>query len=160
MIVAKVSWDLKGKVNLYAWLNWNKQNRCSIITQQLCQFSNNFCKNVWNRQENTAWKVSKYGVFLVHIFLYLDWTRRFTVNLSVQSKYRKIRTRKNSVFGYFSWSECSKNRRKSSAISDNQCIPHQSSWAGNDHERKMNYDWPKYVTQLAISIYTYIIFSF
>ena len=26
----------------------------------------------------TAWKVSKYGVFLVRIFLYSDWIRRFT----------------------------------------------------------------------------------
>ena len=26
----------------------------------------------------TAWKVPKYGVLLVHIFLYLDWMERFT----------------------------------------------------------------------------------
>ena len=36
--------------------------------------------------------------FLVHIFLYWDWIRRFTI----QSEYKKIRTRKNSVYGHFS----------------------------------------------------------
>ena len=40
--------------------------------------------------------------FLVSIFLYSDWILRFTVNLCIQSKYRKIRTRKNIVFGHFS----------------------------------------------------------
>ena len=36
------------------------------------------------------------GIFLVRIFLYSDWIRRF-----IQSEYRKIWTRKNSVFGHF-----------------------------------------------------------
>ena len=40
--------------------------------------------------------------FLVRIFLYSDWIRRFNVNLSIQSEYRKILNRKNSVFGHFS----------------------------------------------------------
>ena len=35
--------------------------------------------------------------FLVRIFLYSDWIRGFT-----QFEYRKVRTRKNSVFGHFS----------------------------------------------------------
>ena len=39
--------------------------------------------------------------FLDRIFLYSDWIRIFTVNLRIQSEYRKIRTRKNSVFGQF-----------------------------------------------------------
>ena len=38
--------------------------------------------------------------FLVCIFLYLDWIRRFT--FCIQSKYRKIWTRKNSLFWHFS----------------------------------------------------------
>ena len=42
--------------------------------------------------ENTESKVSKYGVFLVRVFSYLGWIR-------------KIRTRKNFIFGYFSYSE-------------------------------------------------------
>ena len=40
---------------------------------------------------STAWKVSKYGAFLVRIFPYLDWIRKFT---DTQSKYGKIRTKK------------------------------------------------------------------
>ena len=48
----------------------------------------------------TAWKVSKYGN-LVRIFLYLD---------CIQSEYRKIRIRKNSVFGLFSRSEYELNQ--------------------------------------------------
>ena len=40
--------------------------------------------------------------FLFHIFLYLDWIRRFTVNLHIQSKYGKIRDRKNSILEHFS----------------------------------------------------------
>ena len=47
--------------------------------------------------------------FLVRIFLHLDWIRRFTefyrVNLRIQSKYRKIRTRENSIFEHFSRSD-------------------------------------------------------
>ena len=39
-------------------------------------------------------------LFLVRIFLYSD-----SVNLRIQSEYRKIRTRNNSVFGHFSRSE-------------------------------------------------------
>ena len=44
----------------------------------------------------TVWKVSKYGVFSGPYFPV------FRVNLRIQSEYRKIRTRKNSIFGYFS----------------------------------------------------------
>ena len=40
--------------------------------------------------------------FLVHIFLYSDGIRRFTVNLRIQFEHREIRTRKNSVFEHFS----------------------------------------------------------
>ena len=50
---------------------------------------------------NTAWKVSKYGVFLFCIFLYLERIQRFTeqicilsVNLRILSEYMKIWTRK------------------------------------------------------------------
>ena len=47
-------------------------------------------------------------LFVVCIFLYLDWLWRFTlcwVNLYIQSEYRKIWTRKNSVYGHFLCSE-------------------------------------------------------
>ena len=68
----------------------------------------------------TAWKVSRYRVFLVHIFLHMDWIRRFTflhalrtsenldvfrayrkVNLCIQSKCGKIRTKKTPYLDTF-----------------------------------------------------------
>ena len=58
-------------------LKWNSYIFCSII----------FC---------TTSKVSKYGVFLVRIFPYLDWIQRFT-----QSKYGEIRTRKTPYLNTF-----------------------------------------------------------
>ena len=48
---------------------------------------------------DTAWKVSKYRVFSGPCFPV------FGLNLRIQSEYRKIRTRKKSVFGPFSHSE-------------------------------------------------------
>ena len=51
----------------------------------------------------TAWKVTKYGVFSGPYFLVFGLnTEIYGVNLRIQSEYRKIRTRKNSVFGHFS----------------------------------------------------------
>ena len=43
-------------------------------------------------------------LFLAHIFLYSEWileTRSISPYSVIQSKYRKIRTRNNSVFGHF-----------------------------------------------------------
>ena len=54
----------------------------------------------------TAWKVSKYEVFSGPYFPIFGLnTEIYGVNLRIQSEYRKIRTRKNSVFGHFSRSE-------------------------------------------------------
>ena len=39
--------------------------------------------------------------FLVRIFLHSNW-KIYGANLFIQSEYRKIRTRKNSLFGHFS----------------------------------------------------------
>ena len=52
---------------------------------------------------NTAWNVSKYGVFSRPYFpaFWLN-TERYEVSLRIQSKCGKIRTRKNSVFGHIS----------------------------------------------------------
>ena len=53
----------------------------------------------------TAWKVSKYGVFSDPYFPVFGLnTEIYSVNLRIRSEYMKIRTRKNSVFGYFSGS--------------------------------------------------------
>ena len=43
--------------------------------------------------------------FLVRILPHSAWIRRDTVSLRIQSECRKIRTRKNSVFGHFSRSD-------------------------------------------------------
>ena len=57
-------------------------------------------------QCTTAWKVSKYPVFSVpHFHVCGLNTEIYGVNLCIQSEYRKIRTRKISVFGHFSHSE-------------------------------------------------------
>ena len=49
----------------------------------------------------TAWKVSKYRVFSGPYFPVFGLnTETGSVNLPIQSQYRKIRTRKNSVFGH------------------------------------------------------------
>ena len=56
-------------------------------------------------QKNTAWKVPKYGVFSGPYFPVFGLNTE--IYLRVQSEYKKIRTRKNSVFGHFSRSETS-----------------------------------------------------
>ena len=51
----------------------------------------------------TAWKVSKYGVFSgPHFPVFGQNTEIYEVNIRIQSEYRKIQTRKNSIFGHFS----------------------------------------------------------
>ena len=50
----------------------------------------------------TAWKVFKYGVFSCPYFPVFGLNAEiYSVNLHIQSKYRKIWTRKNSVFRHF-----------------------------------------------------------
>ena len=52
---------------------------------------------------NTAWKVSKYGVFSGLYFpLFGLNSDIYTVNVRIQLEYKKIRTRKISEFGKFS----------------------------------------------------------
>ena len=53
--------------------------------------------------ETNAWKVSKYGVKSRPYFPAFGLnTERYSVSLCIQSEYKKIRTRNNSVFGHFS----------------------------------------------------------
>ena len=50
----------------------------------------------------TAWKVSKYGVISGPYFPVFGLNKEiYEVNLRIQSEWRKIRTRNNSVFGNF-----------------------------------------------------------
>ena len=54
----------------------------------------------------TALKVSKYGVFFGPYLLAFGLNKkRYGVSLRIRSKYGKLRTRKNSVFGHLSHSE-------------------------------------------------------
>ena len=54
----------------------------------------------------TAWKVSKFGVFSGPYFPVFGLNAEiYFVNLRIQSKYGKIRTRKNSVFEHVSRSD-------------------------------------------------------
>ena len=80
---------------------------------------------MWNKQVwlkimlafTTAWKVSKYGLFSGPYFLVFRLnTEIYEVNLLIQSKYRKIQTRKNSIFGHFSRHNCLSCRSISSLI--------------------------------------------
>ena len=52
---------------------------------------------------DTARKVAKYGVISGPYFPVFGLnTEIYSSNVRIQSKYRKIRTRKNSVYGHFS----------------------------------------------------------
>ena len=54
-------------------------------------------------KSHTAWKVSKYRVISGPYFRVFGLnTEIYEVNLRIQSKYRKTRTRNNSVFVHFS----------------------------------------------------------
>ena len=58
----------------------------------------------------TVWKVSKYRVFSGLYFPVFGLNADiYGVNLRIQSEYRKIRTRKNSVCGRFLRSNCGNN---------------------------------------------------
>ena len=64
-----------------------------------------FCKqnDLLSNRTYTAWKVSKYGVFSGLYFPAFGLnTETYSVSLRIQSKCRKMRTRRNSLFGHFS----------------------------------------------------------
>ena len=83
---------------------------CSVVNL-LQTFRTSFLKNTsgWLRLTNqgfyitsTECKASKYGVFSVPYFPVFGLnTEIYGINLRIQCKYRKIRTRKNSAFGQF-----------------------------------------------------------
>ena len=74
------------------------------LQSKIQNFLLKFCFNSLRRKcPNTEF-------FLVGIFPHLDWIRRDTdqKKLRIQSECGKIRTRKNSVFGNFSRSDCNR----------------------------------------------------
>ena len=55
---------------------------------------------------DTAWKMSTYGVFFYPYFPVFGLnTEIYCINIGIQSKYGKLQTRINFVFGHFSRSE-------------------------------------------------------
>ena len=62
------------------------------------------CDRIHRKQRiHTTWNVSKYGVFSGPYFpLFWMNSENYSLNFRIQSKYRKIWTRKNAVFGHFS----------------------------------------------------------
>ena len=62
-----------------------------------------FIKSYQLFESRTVWKVSKYGVISgPHFPTFRLNTEIYFVNLYIQSDYKKIRTRNNSVFGHIS----------------------------------------------------------
>ena len=64
------------------------------------------CTLILSHSGVTAWRVSKYGVFSGPYFPVFGLnTEIYRVNLRIQSKYRKIWSKKNSALGHVSRSE-------------------------------------------------------
>ena len=118
--------DMLVKVKIYIllrkssgqWLRinrWKKRRMINFITGLSPSVSIHLLLKIQitkvREYENTvtAWKVSKYGVISSLYFpVFRLKTEIYEVNLRIQSKYRKIRTRDKSVFGHFSRSACFK----------------------------------------------------
>ena len=97
-----------------------------LIYFSIFKIEKNFCEESFRRRAPTfcdsirssAHKILREKfpnteLFLVCIFLYSEWISEiYFVNICIQSKYRKIRTRNNSVFGHFSCSEMVKHTLK------------------------------------------------
>ena len=91
-IICKKNFNFKSK-NI-----WKNKTGGRILVQMPCIYQNGSLQSTfWSF---TAWKVSKYEVFLGPYFP--TFGLRYLVSLRIQSECGKIRTRKNSVFGYFS----------------------------------------------------------
>ena len=72
----------------------------SKLVSLVYKFKNFLYKKIWLIYiYGAVWKVSKYGNFSGPYFPVFGL---YSVNLRIQFEYKKIRTRKNSVFGHFS----------------------------------------------------------
>ena len=97
MLTYTININVVTKNILYYSKSWQLRSvLCSLLTN-VSNLTMQRCSQDHYRRIITAWRVSKYGP---ETTLYLD-----TLNLRIQSEYRKIRTRNNSVFGHFSRSE-------------------------------------------------------
>ena len=76
----------------------NLEINLSLLPQISClkvYYSGNIRSSIKEAVMFTAWKVSKYGVISGRNVPIFGLTEIFSVNLLIQSKYRKIRTRNN-----------------------------------------------------------------
>ena len=88
---------------------------------------------------NTALKVSKYGVFSGPYFPVLGLNMEiYSVNLRIQFEYRKIRTKKNSVFGHFS---------RSASNTEFTKVPTIVTSETNDQSRVIAHTWVRKVIE-------------
>ena len=79
---------------------FNSSYSFAIIIHHIFMTCNVRLFSIW--RANTAWKMSKYRVFSDPYCPVFGLNAEiYGVNLRFQSEYRKIRTRKNSVFGHF-----------------------------------------------------------
>ena len=97
-----MSWRLLLVSIILLLINFLKKNHVKHVLL-LVHWKNLWCSLSLIRNNVTAWKVSKYGVISGLCFPIFGLTTEiFGVNLRIQSEYKKIRTRNNSVFGHFS----------------------------------------------------------
>ena len=93
------------KISSYFWWSFNPQ---SWIANGLSGWSifPSYMSTALCQKSFPMWKVSKYGVISIPYIPVLGLnTEIYSINLCIQSEYRKIRTRNNSVFGHFSSSD-------------------------------------------------------
>ena len=86
----------------------SRDDVCFFHIREAKKCTVNYCQNLSQQilATSTARKVSKYGGFFGPYFpVFKLNTEIYGVNLYIQSEYRKIRTRKTSVFVEFSRSE-------------------------------------------------------
>ena len=96
--IAGRTWPCEGKLGkLHFTINRQKSVQDN---QQLLQFCGYRSVGL-SHSIATAWKVSKYGVFLARIFPYLDWIRIFTSKSLYSVQTQENTDQKNSVFEHF-----------------------------------------------------------
>ena len=95
-------------INVLSSFQFLKISYCNSFVKRTFTLQLHFSIFLINQADvrTTAGKLSKYGVCSGRYFPVLGLnTKVYVVNLRIQPKYQKIRTRKNSVLGHFSRSE-------------------------------------------------------
>ena len=88
-----------------AWIMFFHVFLCNIIKVGHCLYRFIILLNLISSFSLTAQKMSKYGVLSDSYFPVFGLNMEiYEINFCIQSKYGKIQTRKNSVFGPFSYS--------------------------------------------------------